>query len=128
MNVEGDESRRRLNYYSRSSPKKKRILPQHPIRSPLLPNPNTPPTLHHHHPRPSPRTSRTPSQHSSFRFEVLEVSRSSTSEQILIEDEGEDEILIVDAGEQEELEEEGGHVSAFQTKGEEILISEYGEG
>lgn len=102
MNVEGDESRRRLNYYSRSSPKKNSHPPRHPTQSPLLPRPpNHLPTRHI--PRPlSPRTARKPQQHSSFRLELLSANMSSTNEQILIEDADEDEILIVDKGGQEE--------------------------
>lgn len=123
MNVEGDESRHRLNYYSRTSPKKHKHPPRHPTHSPLLPHPTTPRPYPHSQRLASPRTARTPHPHSSFRLELLSASRLSANEQILIEDADEDEILIVDTGGQGEDEGEDRIVSTLQPKKEEILIS-----
>lgn len=79
---DGDESRRRLNYYSRSSPKKRKLTLQHTLHSPLLPPPSAPKTLRHH----SRSRYSTASPQSSFRIEIMEVSRSSGKDDILIED------------------------------------------
>lgn len=95
MNVDGDDSRRRLNYYSRSSPKKRKGYNTQPLRSPLLPAlPNTT-RLKSHHPSLHQKSIHS-SFNSSFRLEVHEISRSSTSGEILIEDSEDDEILIED--------------------------------
>lgn len=126
MNVEGDDSRRRLNYYSRSSPKKHKHPPRHSAHSPLLPHPPT-----HHRQLPSPRIISTPRLSSSFRLELLSASRSSISEQILIEDADDDEILIVDSAGPEETQVVGPKeiqgndktVKELHPKKEEILIS-----
>jgi hypothetical protein len=114
MNVDGDESRRRLNYYSRSSPKRQKGHAPQPLRSPLLPPPPPQPPRSHRHPTPHSR-SRPLTPHSSFRLSLMEVSHSSSGE-ILIEDAGEEEILIEDGEEDEQSDGRAAEVGSFRVE------------